>query len=375
MNQFKNSKLFFWSIEFLVAATLIFMLDKISFIFSPIVTFVTTLFAPIFLALILFYLINPLVNWMEKKKIKRIVAIGIVFVVMILIVVILVLLAIPQLIKQINQLIVAVPSFVKTFETEFDKLASSNMLKSVDIESYMDKFDLSFSKISKTIVSGISNGFMPIVTSIAAIVMTIATAPMILFFMLKDGDKIAPKIKKMLPNNYGDEVLGLLSKMNATLSSYISGQAIECAFVATFTSIGYALVGIPYAFLFGCIAGLTNMIPYLGPYIGLLPAILVTVFQDPIKSVLACVVVIIVQQVDGNFVYPIVIGKKLSIHPLTIILLLLVAGNIAGLLGMILGIPIYAVCKTVFIYVYDIIKLNRSKKKEAQVDASKESPM
>ncbi|MGE9641793.1 AI-2E family transporter, partial [Escherichia coli] len=84
--------------------------------------------------------------------------------------------------------------------------------------------------------------------------------------------------------------------LNKTLANYISGQAIECLFVGTFTFLGYMVIGVDYAFLFGVIAGLTNLIPYLGPYLGLAPAFLVTVFNDPVKALLCCVVVLIVQQ-------------------------------------------------------------------------------
>lgn len=116
------------------------------------------------------------------------------------------------------------------------------------------------------------------------------------------------------------------------------------------------------------IAGLTNLIPYLGPYLGLAPAFLVTVFNEPFKALLCCVVVLVVQQLDGNIIYPNVIGKSLKIHPLTIIIVLLVAGNIAGLLGIFLGVPFYAICKTIVSYVIKIVKedqRNESTKKIA----------
>lgn len=109
--------------------------------------------------------------------------------------------------------------------------------------------------------------------------------------------------------------------------------------------------------LLGVVAGLANIIPYIGPYIGIFPALIIAVTQSTQMVIFVVIVVLIVQQIDGNFVYPNVIGKSLNIHPLTIIVLLLVAGNIAGLLGMILGIPLYAVVKVVIKYFYDIRQL------------------
>ncbi len=190
--------------------------------------------------------------------------------------------------------------------------------------------------------------------------MTIVTVPFVLFYMLKDGPKLLPNIKRMLPDKQADVIGDLLVKMSDTIAKYISGQVIECLFVGTFSAIGYGLVGIPYALLIGIFAGITNIIPYLGPYIGLVPAIFIALSMSFKEVILVIVVCVVVQQIDGNLVYPNVIGKTLDIHPLTIIMILLAAGNIAGLLGMILAIPLYAVSKVVVTYVYDIIKLQNS---------------
>lgn len=190
--------------------------------------------------------------------------------------------------------------------------------------------------------------------------MTIVTVPFVLFYMLKDGPKLLPNIKRMLPDKQADVIGDLLVKMSDTIAKYISGQVIECLFVGTFSAIGYGLVGIPYALLIGMFAGITNIIPYLGPYIGLVPAIFIALSMSFKEVILVIVVCVVVQQIDGNLVYPNVIGKTLDIHPLTIIMILLAAGNIAGLLGMILAIPLYAVSKVVVTYVYDIIKLQNS---------------
>ena len=110
--------------------------------------------------------------------------------------------------------------------------------------------------------------------------------------------------------------------------------------------------------MIGIFAGITNMIPYIGPYIGLLPALILALSNSVRQTILVIIVCVVVQQIDGNLIYPNVIGKSLDIHPLTIIIILLVAGNLAGLLGMLLAVPVYAVIKVIVIYIYDIIMLN-----------------
>lgn len=358
----KQSKLMFWSVELLVIATFILVSSKINFMFKPVATLFTTLFAPILIAGFLYYMLNPLVKLLiQKTKMKKNLAVSLVFILLLGVLVVFIGAVIPNLAKQVASLASSVPGIVKGLEAWVNEMLAHPMLKDVDYQEYIAKLDLSFGDIFKNIVNGLSTSLGSIISSVASATMLIVTVPLILFYMLKDGERFVPSIEKYLPKAHASEIKELLHKMSETISAYISGQALECLFVAVATIIGYWAIGVEYAFLFGVIAGLTNMIPYLGPYIGLAPAVLVTVFDSPFRAILACGVVLVVQQVDGNFIYPLVIGKSLDIHPLTIILILLVAGNIAGLLGMILGVPFYAVCKTIFIYVFDIVQLNRKK--------------
>lgn len=373
-DKLKDSKLMFWSLECLILAALLLVLKKIDFVFSPIGTLVSTLFAPIVVAGIFFYMLNPLVNLLTKFKIKRIWAIILVFLLVIVLLVIFIGSIVPSLVEQVGYLARNLPSFVKDVEAWIDKLMQNPLLEKIDIDEYWDKLDLSLTQIAQKAVSGVSNSFGPVISSVATISVIVITSPFILFYMLKDGDQFIPSIQKFLPKKREAEVSELLRKMSDTISAYISGQALECLSVGVLTMIGYYLIGIKdYAVLFGTIAGIANIIPYLGPYLGLAPAVLVTVFNDPFQALLACIVVLIVQQIDGNIIYPNIMGKKLEIHPLTIIFILLVAGNLAGLTGMILGVPFYAVGKTVVIYIADIIRINQEvRQKSKEIESEKE---
>ena len=362
----RNSKLMFWSVEILIIATLFLVGTKISFIFQPIGTMFTTMFAPILISGFLFYCFKPIVTFLEKRGVSTTWGASIVMLLLVGIIVLLISSIIPSLVKQVTSLVSMTPKFIKEVETWVAEVSRHPSLQNLDIQSYIDKWNISLANILQNAINGLSTGIGSFISSIAGIVMLVVTVPFILFYMLKDGHKMVPAIEKYFPEKHKNEMVGLLKKMSETIEKYISGQMIECLFVAVGTSLGYALIGIDYAFLFGCIAGLTNMIPYIGPYIGLAPAVLVTVFSDPWQAVFACIVVLVVQQVDGNIIYPNVIGKSLYIHPLTIIIILLVAGNLAGLLGMILGVPFYAVCKTVFIYVYNMAQLSKSADKQSK---------
>ncbi|MDT2817433.1 AI-2E family transporter [Vagococcus lutrae] len=372
----RNSKLMFWSLELLIIASLIFVSTKIDFVFQPFFTFFSTLFSPILIAGFLYYMLNPLVEWLQAKvnlsKNWSVAAVLLFFIGMFIFFVSLI---IPNLVKQMGQLIQNLPQFIKAVEDWTGQLFSHPLVKDLDVQSYLDKMDLSLGAIVRKVINGVSSGLGSFVGVFANVTIVVVTVPFMLFYMLKDGDRLIPMIEKYLPAQSKDEILMLLHKMSQTISKYISGQAIECTFVAVGTMIGYKIIGVEYAFLFGIIAGITNMIPYIGPYLGLAPALFVTLFSGHEKALLhaalACVVVLIVQQIDGNIIYPNVIGKSLDIHPLTIIIILLVAGNIAGLLGMILGVPFYAVCKTVFIHVYDMVQVRQRRELLSQKEPAK----
>lgn len=357
-NRLRNSRLFFWSLEVLVVITVIFMLSKISFVFQPVTAFISTLFMPILIAGFLYYLFNPLVNLLEKIKIPRNLGILLVFLVFFGGLGLIIALVIPNLVSQLTQLIKHLPNIVHHLQTILRELSHHPWFQHLDIPKYLNNLNLQPSVILKNVMSHLT-GIGGFITSITGVVITAITIPMFLFYFLKDGHKFIPSIQRLLPHHYSDQVGELMIKMNQTISHYIAGQAIECLFVGTFTFIGYAIIQMPYAYLLGFVAGITTIIPYLGPYIGIAPALFIAATISLPKVILVCVVVIIVQQVDGNLIYPNVIGRTLKIHPLTIMIILLVAGNLYGIIGTMLAVPVYAICKTVVIYVHNIYQIRK----------------
>ncbi|MBO0454054.1 MULTISPECIES: AI-2E family transporter [Enterococcus] len=366
----KNSKLMFWSIEILIIATLILVSSKIDFVFQPIGTFFTTLFAPILIAGFLYYLLNPLVNLLMKMGVKRLMAIALIFILLIGMIVLIFMSVIPNLVEQLVSLAKNIPGFISNMQSWLQEAANNAtrfpLFKELDVDKYISNLDVSAGSILQRSLTGVTNGLGSVIGKITTVVLLLVTVPFILFYMLKDGEKLVPNIERIFPEKQRDNIKGLLQQLNKTLSDYISGQAIECLFVGTFTFLGYLLIGVDYAFLFGVIAGLTNLIPYLGPYLGLAPALIYTFFDSPTKALLCIVIVLIVQQVDGNVIYPNVIGKSLNIHPLTIILILLVAGNLSGILGVFLGVPVYAILRTLVVFIVKIMKQSKQEEREQE---------
>jgi len=364
-----NSRVMFWSLELLIVAALIWVCTQISFLFSPIGVFLSTIFAPLLLSGILFYLLNPVVRLLEKVRwkkfhINRTGAVAIVFLLLVLVLVAGGMWLIPRLVTQITTLVGNIPDFAKSTESVLSKFINRPAFKAIDFSKYLSQIQAAFAKYAQSFMSGLTSGIGTIIGTVTTVTVTAVTVPVMLFYMLKDGDKFMPAIRSWLPDRHGEQIAELLGRMNKTIARYVGGQIVECLFVGSFTAIGYFFVGEKYALLLGFFAGICNLIPYVGPYIGILPALIVAFTTSTSLVIYVIIVVVVVQQIDGNLVYPNIIGKSLQIHPLTIIIILLAAGNIAGLLGMILAIPFYAVVKTIVQYLYSIWQLEHTEKSQ-----------
>lgn len=357
-------KALFWSFELLIIASLIWVCTQINFVFTPLLVFVSVVITPLIISLFLYYMLNPLFRLLMKIKIykwhmKRGIASLVVVIGLVLIVAGGISALIPPVLNELNQVIHWLPQAAKESQKMIQEISEHPWVRKLHLSTYYGQINDQVSKYVRQIVTDLTSSAGTIIGTITSTVIVAITVPVMLFYMFKDGNRLVPSVQKLFPENSRDEVGELLRKMSQTLSSYISGQAIECLFVAIATSIGYLIIGQPLAVALGVVAGIANMIPYVGPYIGITPSLMVSIAVAPEKIIWVIVVVVIVQQIDGNIIYPNIIGKTLQIHPLTIIMLLLAAGNIAGIPGMILCIPCYAVVKTVVTYLISIYHLRK----------------
>ncbi|KRO23757.1 hypothetical protein IV88_GL000870 [Pediococcus argentinicus] len=310
-------------------------------------------------------MLNPLVKLLMRVKIKnfkisRTFAVVIVFLGFLGLIAFTIGSFVPGLIGQITDLLSNLPKIVSSLQDEMPKLLNNSWFKNVDLDPYIKQINSQLGSYAEKFLSSMTTSLGTIISTLTNVTIIVITVPVILFYMLKDGYKLTPTVSKAIPKRNRENVVNLFGAMSETLSSYIGGQVIECLFVGTFTIIGYMIIGQPYGMLLGVIAGICNIIPYVGPYFGIFPSLLVAISKSPMQIVYVIIVVLIVQQVDGNLVYPNVIGKSLQIHPLTIIMLLLAAGKIAGIFGMILAVPTYAIVKVLVNFGLHIWRLNRT---------------
>lgn len=362
-SDFKSSWFFKWLLDNKMATgfgvTLLFLLNvllltKLSFIFQPIADFLGVIMLPIILAAVFYYLLNPIVDYFETRKVKRIITISVLFTIIAALIVWGLAVVIPNIASQVEKLINNFPDYVETGKTHINSLVEDNRFKQFQpqIEKTITSLSNNLIGISKNVSGSLVNGTSSLVSAATSVVIALMIFPFILFYLLRDGKQLNNYIAKMLPTSWRKDTSTVLSQVNEQLSSYVRGQLIVAGAVAIMFSIMFSVIGLKYAILIGISAGFLNLIPYLGSFLAVIPALVIGLVAGPFMIVKVIIVFVIEQTIEGRFVSPLVLGSKLNIHPITILFVLLTSGKIFGFWGVLIGIPAYAAVKVIVIHCF-----------------------
>ncbi|RXZ78886.1 AI-2E family transporter [Paenibacillaceae bacterium] len=336
----------------------ILVYSRVSFIFVPLQALVKTVMLPLILAGVVFYLLNPLVDMMERRKIRRVYSIVVLYLLMIGLVTLIIVTVVPFVSGQVVSLVNNVPDYAQKLQIQFNELLGYGFIADLQNTVQFDPADFT-QKVTEWASSIIQNTWASIgslVGAIKEVVLAIITLPFILFYLLKDGKKLPIFISRFFPNAVQTKSLTLMSEMNHQISSYIRGQIIISFCIGFLLYIGYLIIGLDYSLALAAIAACTSIVPYLGPAIAITPALIVSAVTSPIMLVKMIIVWTVVQLVEGKFISPQIMGKNMHIHPITIIFVILTAGNLFGILGIVLAIPGYAILKVVFTNLFQWFK-------------------
>lgn len=307
------------------------------------------LFAPIIASVLITLLVSPLINFLEAKGVKRLTAIlGLYLFIILLISGISVFLA-PPMLEEVKAVAENLPAYESKLKDGLENIRISlqNQFPDINIPDFymLLKERLGGGGMSFSAVMAYLSNFFSIL-SLAVIV------PIVTFFFLTDGHLIRKAVLSMVPNTYFEMSVLLFHRITEALKLFLRGQIIDAAAVGILTSIGLAIIGLPYFLIVGIIAGLGNLIPYLGPIIGFVPAFLIVAMSPEGITFwsLASVVIVfsLVQFIEGTFVYPIAVGQSVDLHPLIVIIGVTVGGQLGGILGMLVAIPIISIVKVSF---------------------------
>ena len=308
---------------------------------------------PLFLGLATAWLFEPLIRGLEKKNVGRKLSTTFVYLAFILVLILLIVLVVPEFISQLKELISQVPSFlvdIKSFITNiFSKFNSSEIDVASIQTNIIGQIENFANSLTTDSVSGIVNSITKIISSGAGVALGI----LIGFYFSLDFDKLTNTLRSWIPTKHKEEVGSLIEELNSMARGYVSGTLFTSLGVAFFTFIGLIISGISSPLLFAIFCGITNIIPYFGPYIGAIPTLIVAFSISPMCGIIAGVTILIVQVIDGNIINPIVVGKATDIHPITIVIGLLVFEHYFGIVGMIIATPAIGAIKILFNFFND----------------------
>lgn len=335
-------------VAILLTLLIIRMIVEVEYIFNPFFTVLRTIFLPLLIGGVLFYLSRPLVKWLEKRNMPRWGSITIVLLLLIGFIAGFSSIVGPMLTKQINNLVDNAPALVEEVEGMAEYvLAQRERLP----ESLQDSIQDAIGQVNEFAVTGGST-LISFFQGLFQGIFMLVLVPFFLIYMLKDHEKFAPFVAKFFRGDRKTWIRKTFADIDETLSAYIQGQLLVSFLVGIMLLIGYLSIRLEYALLLALFGMMTNVIPFLGPYLAVIPAMIIAFVEDPIMALWVAIIMLVAQQIESNLITPNVMGKSLDIHPLTVITIILSAGSLAGLWGIILAIPVYAVIKTILQNIY-----------------------
>ncbi|WP_285397402.1 AI-2E family transporter [Lysinibacillus sp. fls2-241-R2A-57] len=322
---------------------------EIHWIFSPLVIILKTIFVPLLLGGVLYYVTEPIQRFLEKQNWPRWSSILAIVIGLMAIAVGFGWVVGNPIAEQLNKLVKNAPMISAGIQDATDYVLRNRENFPPQLKEMIDSIANSVQDIA--IVA--SKGLVSFLQSVVSASLLAILIPFFFIFMLKDHEKFAPSIYKYFSGERREWVKKTLSEIDGVLRSYIQGQLQISFLLALMMYVGYLMMGLEYSLLLVIFAFFMNMIPFIGPWIAFAPAVVVAVIQDPVLVIWVSVVTLVAQQIDSNFITPNVMGKTLDIHPLTVITIILAAGKIAGFIGIMIAVPFYAVIKVIVSNIYD----------------------
>lgn len=313
----------------------------------PFVLTILRLLLPLFIGLFIAWLLDPIVSKLKEKGIRRGFGTAICYIVFLGIVFLIVNALIPLLSEQINEFVSnTIPGVYDAcrnwINNIFDKF---NGIENFDANSMKLELFAKLESIATNLTSSLPAILVTFVTNLFSGVGTFAIGMIIGFYILLDFDKHVKLIYSLVPNHLQKDAYTLVKVVDEPLKRFVIGAIIDCSVVFIISFIGFAIIGLKAPLLFGLFCGITNVIPYAGPYIGGAPAVLVAFSQGTPIGIAVLIFIAVVQALEGNLFQPLIMSKTTKLSPITIILGLLVFGHFFGIIGMVLATPIIGAVK------------------------------
>ncbi|MDW7670604.1 MAG: AI-2E family transporter [Bacillota bacterium] len=318
-----------------------------------------SLLTPFIIAGVIAYALNPAVLFLTKYRFSRLQAVIGLFLFLILALLLLSLTLLPRLGDDIRDLGEQLPYYSREWYHSLSgwyetRLAAFSFLPD-SLEQVVEFFGLEFQAVTNWLLSSLGTVIRGASSLISSLV-TLVTVPVLTFYFMKDGDQISAAIQKMVPPASRSWIFPLSRQIDHVLAGFIRGQLIVAVIVGILSGTALLILGIDFAIILGIIAGITNIIPYLGPFIGAVPAVLMALLTSPLKTLWVVAAFVVIQQVESSIISPRIVGHRVGLHPILMILSLLVGGALWGLVGLIIAVPLAGIIRVLFLEILEWFK-------------------
>ncbi len=326
----------------ILVLTALFLLKQLDFLLGPLLTAFSYLLTPVLLSLFLYYILRPLVRFLTAKIRLRGLAILLSFLLLFLLIFLVGVFGGGIIQEQIKDLTHRFANYYDSVRHSIYSAGKNQYLANLVTRLRLEE---KLGSLAESIFPTVQRnlfGLFSAVTNIGAILVLI---PFILFYFLKDDRWIFASLVALSPVRYRTRAAGILRKADTTLARYMQGQSIIAAILGCLTFLGYLLIGLPNAFILAVITMITSFIPIFGALIGALPAALVGLAISPLLLCKVFLVLVVVQQLEGNLISPRLQGARMNIHPLMVLFVVIVSYALFGVLGSLFAVPTYAVLR------------------------------
>lgn len=310
---------------------------------------ILSIISPFFIGIVIAWLFDPFVTYLSKKGVNRILGTIFVYVIFLSFIYLLIRLMIPSISDQLNDLAQSVPTFINylkdNIDAFFDNLNNGGDYNFTDIK--IGIYD-SINNLSKSLTVDLPTTIMNVITNIVSGGVNLLVGLLVGLYVLFDFDNVRKHLRSFIPKQYQKDTLDLLGRLNHNLRNYVLGTLLIMLILFVFQSVALSIAGLEAPMVFGLFCAITNVIPYVGPYIGGAPAVVVGLSISPMTGAFVLAAVVVAQFLESYFLQPVVMGKTMKLHPVTIMLGLLIFGHFFGIIGMILATPIISILKTIF---------------------------
>lgn len=343
----------------------IFLFCKTMGIFTFLKTLLGIL-SPLFIGFIIAWLFNPLVCKLKEKGLSKYLSAIIVYIDFIVFLLIFFKIFIPVIYNQVNDFVTQLPGILQTIINFVNDTFSKIGGDSIDLTPTKDALITNISNVMNSVTQNLPTDILNLIIKLFSGIGTFAMGMIIGLYMLFDFDNITNLVIKLIPDKNKKETINLLDDIGKEVRKTVNGTLLVATMVFVCDTVGFTIIGLNGAFLFGLFCGITDLIPYIGPYIGAGVAAIVGFSQSPILGIGILIIALIVQIIENYVLQPVVMSKATQINPIVIILGLLVFGHFFGIVGMVLATPILSILKVIYKFIKNkyFIKENEDLKLE-----------